>query len=161
VDVVRREDDRHVRLGALEPRPELLERERVGEPSTNAGSPCGAIAPKTTVTVGARARARDDSLRLGAVAVAAGLDLLLLEVLVDLEEVLDLVAELGGMSWTSRRASRRVLERDAEDLLVGPFSSAMWNTPTTRRGSGSPGTSARRRARARRAGRRPRRACPR
>ena len=37
----------------------------------------------------------DDHLGLGPVAEAAGLDLLRLEVLVDLEEVLDLVPELG------------------------------------------------------------------
>ena len=55
------------------------------------------------------------------------------------------------MSYTSRCASRRDrLQRDADDLLVGPFSSAMWKTP--RSASADPaagGTSARRRARRR------------
>ena len=44
---------------------------------------------------GASARFRDDPLGVGAVAVPVRLDLRLLEILVDLEEVLDLVAELG------------------------------------------------------------------
>ena len=64
----------------------------------------------------------DDHLCLGAVAEAAGLDLLLLEVLVDLEEVLDLVAELGrDVVHVVDTHPGGILERDAEDLLVRPL----------------------------------------
>src|SRR2546423_11276642 len=72
---------------------------------------------------GAPAARFDDFLRLGTVAEAAGLrPLRVLEVLVDLEEVLDLVAELRrDVVDIGDRAPRRIVERHAEHLLVGPL----------------------------------------
>src|SRR4051794_24881461 len=64
----------------------------------------------------------DDRLRLGAVPVTARLGLLRLQVLVDLEEVLDLVPQLRrDVVDVARRAPHRVVERDAEHLLVRPL----------------------------------------
>ena len=71
------------------------------------------------VSSGARASLGDDALGVGAIAVPARLDLRLLEVLVDLEEVLDLVAQLGRDVVHVRDPHPcRVLQRHADDLLV-------------------------------------------
>src|SRR5581483_2148856 len=69
----------------------------------------------------AAARVGDDRLRRGAVAPASRLRLLRrLEVLVALEEVLDLVAQLGiDVVDVAYALERRVAERHAQHLLVG------------------------------------------
>ena len=82
-----------------------------------AGVSCGARALVAVARAGACLD--HDHLGLGAVAETAGLDLLLLEVLVDLEEVLDLVAELGrDVVHVVNAHPGGVAERHAEDLLV-------------------------------------------
>ena len=112
---------------------------------------------------GASPRLVDDHLGLGAVAEAARLDLLLLEILVDLEEVLDLVAELGrDVVDVADAHPGGVLERDAEDLLVRPL--LVRHVEDADDASADPAARERRladEARGRRADRRPRRASPR
>src|SRR5258708_25986463 len=75
-----------------------------------------------TVSGSAVARLRDQRLCVRAVAEAVRDRLLLLEVLVHLEEVLDLVAQLRGDVVHVRDAHPRgILQRHADDLVVRPL----------------------------------------